>query len=427
MLERQLIFDWIDLFSGNKKSKFHEKIFDTIDLSCIPEHPQSILGPKGYSVNALFRAFIIMKCEKKRHITQLVDFLDNNRYLAYLCGFDAFKPLPSYSVFQHFIKNIDNSQIKNLMKKQVLSLNKLGFIENSFISLDATPVFANTKHNNPKSFSKNKFKKGNPPKSDSDCALGVHSTSNSHNEKKYEFYRGYKNHVLVDAISGLPIFEITRPANITDSEVTIPLLEDVNSWFSLKETDFIADKGYDTKAIHNFFHNELCVHAFIPLNLRGTKKKNQIEASNIICDASLAMHKNGRQYYPDRIKQKFTYPFKSSKDYEACPFNQIHYFNGKKNRGCTRYITIGTDYRASINSDSPYFKRIYSLRTESERYNARWKNLDLEKPSVRNINSVSNLNTIGHICMLSTALASIKDKELIKFIRSLSKLMKKPV
>ncbi|KDR95832.1 transposase [Peptoclostridium litorale] len=310
MLERQLIFDCIDLFSGNKKSKFYEKIFDTIDLSCIPEHPQSIRGPKGYLMHALFRAFIIMKCEKQRHITQLVDFLDNNRYLAYLCGFDVFKALPSYSVFQRFIRNIDNNQIKNLMKKQVLSLNKLGFIENSFISLDATPVFANTKHNNPKSFSKNKFKKDNLPKSDRDCALGVHTASNSHNEKKYEFYWGYKNHVLVDAVSGLPIFEVTKPANITDSGVTIPLLKDVHGWFSLKETDFIADKGYDTKAIYNFVHDELQGHAFIPLNLRGTKKKNQLTAGNIICDAGLAMHKDGRQYYPDRIKQKFNMSFK---------------------------------------------------------------------------------------------------------------------
>ncbi|SIN89730.1 Transposase DDE domain-containing protein, partial [Peptoclostridium litorale DSM 5388] len=93
--------------------------------------------------------------------------------------------------------------------------------------------------------------------------MGVHTASNSHNEKKYEFYWGYKNHVLVDAVSGLPIFEVTKPANITDSGVTIPLLKDVHGWFSLKETDFIADKGYDTKAIYNFVHDELQGHAFI--------------------------------------------------------------------------------------------------------------------------------------------------------------------
>ena len=424
MFERQLIFDCIDLFSNNKKSKFYEKVFDTIDLSCFPEYPESMRGPKGYSFHALFRAFIIMKCEKQRHITQLVEFLDNNRYLAYLCGFDVFKDLPSYSVFQRFIRNIDNEQIKSLMKNQVLSLKKLGFIDNSFVSLDSTPVFANTKHNNPKSFSKNRFKKDNQPKSDRDCTLGVHTASNSHNEKKYEFYWGYKNHVLVDSISGLPIFEFTSPANTSDSEATIPLLKNVNSWFSLGETYFIADKGYDTKAIHNFVRDDLLGHAFIPLNPRGKKGKKLLPAGNVICDAGLAMHKDGRQYFSDRIKQKFCCPFRTSKDDEACPFSHVHYFNGKKNRGCTRYITTGTDYRASINRESKFFKSIYTLRTESERYNSRWKNLALEKPSARNISSISNLNTIGHICLLSIALAAIKDNS-IDSTKSLSKLMKK--
>jgi hypothetical protein len=50
-----------------------------------------------------------------------------------------------------------------------------------------------------------------------------------------------------------------------------------------------------------------------------------------------------------------------------------------------------------------FFKTIYSLRTESERYNSRWKKLINERAYVKNINSVSNLNTVGHICLLTTA------------------------
>ncbi len=66
------------------------------------------------------------------------------------------------------------------MQNLVLHLKELGFIDNSFVSADSTPVFANTKLNNLKSFAKNKFDKSNPPKSDKDCSLGVHSASNSH-------------------------------------------------------------------------------------------------------------------------------------------------------------------------------------------------------------------------------------------------------
>ena len=49
-------------------------------------------------------------------------------------------------------------------------LYELGAVDASFIELDTTPVMANTKQNNPKSFAKNKFSKENHPKSDPDCA-----------------------------------------------------------------------------------------------------------------------------------------------------------------------------------------------------------------------------------------------------------------
>lgn len=67
--------------------------------------------------------------------------------------------------------------------------------------MDSTPIKANTKLNNPKSFSKNKFSKDNQPKSDKDCKLGVYSASNDSSNKRYKFYWGYKNHIIVDAIS----------------------------------------------------------------------------------------------------------------------------------------------------------------------------------------------------------------------------------
>ncbi len=79
--------------------------------------------------------------------------------------------------------------------------------------------------------------------------------------------------------------------------------------------------------------------------------------SNVICEAGLAMHKDGKQYFDSYIKQKFCCPFRTKKDDSLCPCKHPKYFNGKKNRGCTSYITIGTDYRASINRESIFFKK----------------------------------------------------------------------
>lgn len=95
------------------------------------------------------------------------------------------------------------------MTEQVQKLYSMCIVDASFIGLDSTPVAANTKQNNPKSFVKTKFSKENHPRCHRDCALGVHSVSNQHNEQHYEFCWGYRSHVLVDCIYGLLLYELT--------------------------------------------------------------------------------------------------------------------------------------------------------------------------------------------------------------------------
>ncbi|HEY9062661.1 MAG TPA: transposase [Pseudobacteroides sp.] len=83
----------------------------------------------------------------------------------------------------------------------------------------------------------------------------MRTASNANNEKKYEFYLGCKNHILIDAISYLPISEVTTTANVADREMAIHLLEGTHSRLSLDETFFIADKGYDIKDIYNYVYS----------------------------------------------------------------------------------------------------------------------------------------------------------------------------
>ena len=53
---------------------------------------------------------------------------------------------------------MDNAALKEIMAAQAKKLYELGIVDASFIGLDSTPVAANTKQNNPKSFTKDKFK-----------------------------------------------------------------------------------------------------------------------------------------------------------------------------------------------------------------------------------------------------------------------------
>ena len=161
------------------------------------------------------------------------------------------KKLPSYDSFTRFIRNFDNELLQKLMQSAVLKAAELMLIDSSLIALDSTPVKANVRNNNPKSFQSNKFSKEHPPKADNDCTLGVQTASNQINERKFEYYWGYKDHVLVDCISGLPICEITTGANVSDSTVTLELLERTNKFLPLDECCFLGDKAYDVKAIYN--------------------------------------------------------------------------------------------------------------------------------------------------------------------------------
>lgn len=261
-----------------------------LDLSFVPEH-NCCLGRKSYSNHSMICSFIIMKCEGFCQITDLVDFLNNNLIIAHYAGFDITKPLPSYWSFERFIKNFDISIFKDIMKNQVSFLEKKGIIDSSFIGLDSTPILANTCQNNPKSFSRSKFSKSNQPKSDLDCKLGVHSASNQFNEKNFDFYWGYKNHSLVDLISGLPIYEITTTANVADSSVALDILKCTHSFLPLDECSFVADKGYDVKILYYCVHTLYDGECIIPLNKRNSKDRTLYNDA-LICDAGLEM-KNG--------------------------------------------------------------------------------------------------------------------------------------
>ena len=175
------------------------------------------------------------------------------------------EPLPSYWTYDRFLQQLNNGALKAIVADLVQQLYELGVVDASFIGLDSMPDMANTRQNNPKSFAKSKFSKENRPKSDPDCALGVHSASNQHNERRYEFYWGYKSHVLVDCISGLPLYELTTPGNIADSSVAAEILAAADQTISLKECAFLADKGYDVKSIYNtvksVYDEDDCHHA----------------------------------------------------------------------------------------------------------------------------------------------------------------------
>lgn len=408
VIYRQEIIQDITFFTSAPKVQFYDKLFINLDLSEFPESTTKT-GRNGFSKKALLCAFIVMNCECFSCITDLVDYLNNNLIIAHYCGFNIMKPLPSYWTFDRFIRKLDNNLLKKLMQSQVLKLSEIDVIDTSFIALDSTPVSANAHQNNSKSFVKNKFSKNNQPKSDKDRGLGVHTASNQHNERKFEYYWGYKNHILVDCITGLPIYELTTTADVADSTVTLDILSQTNSFLSVDECTFLADKGYDVKAVYNtvkeLYHGE-CI---IPLNKQNAKNPKKLASGHPVCEAGLAMHKDGKFTDNGRTRQKYCCPFKRSKS-GVCPCNHKNWNNGRKCRGCTKYVTLPDDYRLSIDCECISFKKLYALRTEAERYNSCFKQTGQERLWVHGFNAAQNLNSVAHIALLAVALASVVTK-----------------
>lgn len=152
------------------------------------------------------------------------------------------------------------------------------------------------------------LKPDHPPKADPDCKLGVHTASNQVNEKKYQFYWGYKNHVLVDCISGLPIHGKTTTADVPDSTIALDLLADTHSFLPINECTFLADKGHDTKEIDRQVKGLYKGECIIPLNKRNNKNPKLLPQGNPVCEAGLAMWKAGKFSDHGRTRQKFCCP-----------------------------------------------------------------------------------------------------------------------
>ena len=88
---RQEIIQDITLFTSQSAAMFYDKLFSSLDFTL----PRAATGRRGFPKEAVVCAFIVMKCEGFSQITDLVDYLDNNRLIAHYCGFNIMEPLPS--------------------------------------------------------------------------------------------------------------------------------------------------------------------------------------------------------------------------------------------------------------------------------------------------------------------------------------------
>ena len=413
-MSQQPLFNLEEIF--DRPLRRYELFFSILDLSSLDK--TSLLGRKPVSKSAIARSLIFKNLRSIANLSDLSYELFERPALASVLGFTpGDRPVP-IERFSSFLKDTDNSLLQEVRVSLVKKLIGLGIIKGKYLSVDSCPIMANVRQNNLKTNVRNRFAQSKHPKNDKDCRLGIFPTFTS-GKAKAEFFWGYRNHIINDCISELPLIETTLPANVRGTHVISGQLETVKDSLFLKPSAVIADSEYDSSAIIEYIVKNLGAKPRISLNpRRGVPSTTEINSSGIpICIAGFKMISRGIFWDKgkSRKRHKFVCPIKGSKkfakDNPYCPWFHPSFIEGS---GCYRYLRVDVDesIRAAIDYQSESFKKDFSKRTSSERVFSRLLSILMQKPTVVGLAATANLCTISHITVLAVAYFSSFVKEL---------------
>ena len=397
-----------------------ELVFSCLD---IPDK-KYFTGRKPYPISAMINALVFKNLRGLLNLADLTRELSCYPALTQVCGFKSF---PCKERFSHFLKYTPNELLQHIKESLIKELAAFGEIKAEYLSTDSCPVKSPVRENNLKTNVKDRFDKNKIPKTDKDARLGVYVIYPSN--KKVQFFWGYRNHIVNDAVSELPLAEITKPANVHEATLLIPQLEYLKDTFKISPKAIMADSAFDSCAIIEHIANEMKAKPVIARNFRkGNNPNIKFSPKGMpICLAGFEMISCGKFYDKEqnRIRHKFACPIKMSKKFANktgwfCPWNHPKFYANRY--GCTTNIRIKTDtsIRDNIDYGSQTFKKLYRLRTSSERIFSRLLVFAMQASSVKGLHATTNLCSIAHISVLAVALAATKsgNKHKLRFIKS---------
>ena len=205
-------------------------------------------GRKPFSRESLLRGIIFKNLKGIPTLTELKTTFEDNPSAAISCGFNILKPLPSMERFSSFLRDASHKELQKIRVSLVHELIELKILLGNYLSADSCPIISKIKENNLKTNVKNRFNKNRICKGDKDARLGVMITF-AKSRKEVSYFWGYRNHVVIDAREELPLWQITKPANVQDSVMFIPMFELLKNEFHFDIKAVLADAIYDTYSI----------------------------------------------------------------------------------------------------------------------------------------------------------------------------------
>lgn len=382
------------------------------------------LGRPRVSRNALLHAFIYRALRRLRSLTDTVQALQEIPALAEAIGFDPLRPLPPLERFSAFLRTTDNGLLQAVRLELLKNLLADNVLTGRSIALDSCPIASPVRENNLKTAVRDRFNKERFPKADPTARLGVLTSYVSPPSRKTIFFWGYRNHVVVDTETELPLWERTEPAHRKDGPLAIPLLQSLLAVLPLPIEAVCADSSYDHEAFLRFILEGLHAQPIVAANPQhGSNPNFEVKGPVVICPAKLEMFRRGKMtpkrtgityqqyscpiYYDRTMQQRFW----------VCPVAHPKFFQQK---GCNYLPRQTPSVRSQIPYGSDGFRAMYRERTAVERVFSRLLAIAMQDLPTRGLNSVRNLCTIAHITVLLVALTAHRSghSDHLTFVRS---------
>jgi len=197
---QKLLFKAETVFNLRPLEKY-EIFFSFLDTSPLEIlYPSTGRPPIPYK--ALLKALIYKNIKNVSYLSDLVRDLQDNPDLALVFGFHPLR-LPYVENFSAFLGDTENSIFQEVRD-------------------DSSNIPVKVKENNLKTSIRDRFSKTKRPKGDPESRLSIMVHFPKPFQKEFKYFWGYRNFVLISALSELPITEETRTANVVDSKVIIP-------------------------------------------------------------------------------------------------------------------------------------------------------------------------------------------------------------
>lgn len=375
-------------------------------------------GRNDYSNETMVKLLIVKKICQLDTVEKLRRELLRNPTLRRLCGlkdedykYGKKKLVPNAGVFTLFYQRLVNHQDKLDQMFTVLRDEMYNLIDGFGEHLAGDGKYLD-------SFAKNDHHKGSH---DNRCDLDATYSIKEYRSKdktgkthiKKETHYGFREHVIVDTRSELPICFMVTPANIDEKKVMKKMLDEMSEKQLGKAEYLMLDRGYDSNEMLDTVRRKEIKPIIDNRIMRKGDKTIQYKDTNIYYTES------GECYYLDYGEDEIESERINEVTGLPSYFKEMKYEGYDKKRKSLRYSYKEKTYRVKISCDSRVFnevarnskkfKRLYNERTSVERYNGRIdRDYVMEKHSVRGLKKMKVEITLINIIMLTMAKSHIE-------------------